>query len=277
MLKKQVHGILKKQENIFNLNSFDRDDRKYCFYTMKEVSVFIICLLLISVVRGEEDLTCKAGEGVAYGKIFTSGPASQCSGISKITTEAECKLAAEYNSKNNIDTNEGFGGRLSYLYNPPGCLYLSGTNKYYWNDNTKSTTKCSNYRKCICKTKTCTKCPINTYSEGGINPTCTPCPNDRPTTNFKTGQSKCIPVPPITCKPGYGYNGGDGITVPKKCLKCNGRGYSKGGNHAICEDCVYQYELSKNHDDCFDPTEKSNKEKTRRSFKTNGSTERNTK
>ena len=27
---------------------------------------------------------------------------------------------------------------------PPGCIYNSGNNKYYWNDYTKSTTQCSN-------------------------------------------------------------------------------------------------------------------------------------
>ena len=48
--------------------------------------------------------------------------------------------------------------------------------------DTKSTKQCSNRYKCICKTKTCIKCPINTYSEGGINPTCTPCPKDTPYT-----------------------------------------------------------------------------------------------
>ena len=52
---------------------------------MKEISLYIICLLLISVVSGE-DLTCKAGYGIG---IFTSGLASQCSGLSKVTTEAE--------------------------------------------------------------------------------------------------------------------------------------------------------------------------------------------
>ena len=57
--------------------------------TMKEVSVVIICLLLISVVRGE-DITCKAGYGMIPTDIRTSG--SQCSGISKITTEAECEI-----------------------------------------------------------------------------------------------------------------------------------------------------------------------------------------
>ena len=101
--------------------------------------LFIIWLLLISIVSGEEDLTCEAGEGVAYGKIFTFGPASQCSGISKITTEEECKLAAEYNSKNNIDRNTGYGGRNSWSDNPSGCFY--DTKSYWWNYDTKSTYK----------------------------------------------------------------------------------------------------------------------------------------
>ena len=50
---------------------------------MKVVSVLIICLLLIFVVRGE-DVTCKAGERV-IGGIFTSGSASQCSGLSNVS------------------------------------------------------------------------------------------------------------------------------------------------------------------------------------------------
>ena len=55
---------------------------------MKEIILlFIICLLLISVVSGEEDLTCKPGEGIWIPTdIRTSGSASQCSGLSKITT-----------------------------------------------------------------------------------------------------------------------------------------------------------------------------------------------
>ena len=94
--------------------------------TMKVVSVLIICLLLISVVRGEEDVTCKAGEGRGYPDIRTSG--SQCRGVSKITTEAECKLAAEYNRKNNIDKNDGYGGRSRqkgsprFPFSPCGAL-----------------------------------------------------------------------------------------------------------------------------------------------------------
>ena len=159
--------------------------------------VFIICLLFISVVRGEEGLTCKAGYGMIGTDIRTSG--SQCSGLSKITTEAECKLAAEYNSKNNIDKNVGYGGRQSETGEAPGCTHLN-TNKYHFNENTKSEIRCSGGGKCICKPKVCTKCPINTYSAGGINPTCTPCPNDRITANFTTGhaydmvKSKCYDI-----------------------------------------------------------------------------------
>ena len=45
--------------------------------------------------------------------------------------------------------------------------------------------------KCICKTKTCTKCPINTYSEGDINPICTAC---KPGEVTNSEQSKCYGV-----------------------------------------------------------------------------------
>ena len=49
------------------------------------------CISVSTTVTGE-DVTCKAGETpAAYG--FASGDASQCSGLSKITTEAECELA----------------------------------------------------------------------------------------------------------------------------------------------------------------------------------------
>ena len=183
---------------------------------MKEISLFVIWLLLISIVSGE-DVTCKPGYGVG---IFTSGSASQVCGISKITTWQECKLAAEYNSKNNIDKNRGYGGRVSSSGAPPGCFYFSvsgSDKKYYWNTNTKSTRKCSNSKKCICKTKTCSKCPItcikcpiNTYSEGGTNPTCTPCPKDTPYTatnlNIFTSINSCAAEEdPLNCEAGTGY------------------------------------------------------------------------
>ena len=184
-----------------------------------KVILFVLLQFVFMSAVNSEDLTCKVGEGVyGSGAIFTSGSASQCSGLSKISTEAECKLAAEYNSKNNIDKNKRYGGRWRSSGVPPGCFYWSGFDKYLWNTNTKSTRKCSNTYKCICKTKTCIKCPINYYSKGGINPTCTPCPKKTPTTNFKTGQSKCIPVPTIKCEPGHEFIN-NGITKKKKCVK----------------------------------------------------------
>ena len=91
-----------------------------CFVTITTIVIIIV------VATAPNDFTCKAGEGAPSGKIFTSGLASQCSGISKITTEAECKLAAEYNSKNNIDKNKGFGEALSI----PGCSYPPGCSWY---------------------------------------------------------------------------------------------------------------------------------------------------
>ena len=127
---------------------------------MKEVSVLIICWLLISVVGGV-GVTCKAGEGAFDYSIFTSGPASQCSGWSKITTAEECKAAAIYNKKSKIDDNIGYNGELSRIKNPPGCIYKSSdTNKYEFNDHTEAKGKCSKDTRCICKRKICIKCPI---------------------------------------------------------------------------------------------------------------------
>eukprot|EP00942_MAST-04A_sp_MAST-4A-sp1_P011612 g11612.t1 len=171
------------------------------------VHVLIICLLLISVVSGK-DLTCKPGEGVPTGVYgFTSGPPSQCSGIDSITTEEDCKAAAEYNRKNNIDDNDGYAGRVSYSYRPYGCYYYKMINwhKYWFNGYHNPTKGCDSERKCICKAKLCSKCPKNTYSEGGINPTCTSCPNDRPFTKLLSKQDSIDAcTSDLLCKPGYG-------------------------------------------------------------------------
>ena len=206
------------------------------------VNMLILLLLsqymIILIVNGK-DLACEAGYGAPSGKIFISGSASQCSGLSKITTEAECELAAEYNSKNNIDKNVGYWGRTSWSKYPPGCIYYLSGNYYYWNDDdTKSTAICSYIRKCICKPKTCVKCPINTYSKGGTNPTCTPCPFHAPTTNFKTGQSfnGCIRVPRKKCDAGRRVIG-DGITRKIICTECPINTYGKGGINPSCTPC----------------------------------------
>jgi hypothetical protein len=171
----------------------------------------------------DAECACKPGYGQS---IFTSGSASQCSGVSKITTEAECRAAAEYNKKNNIDTNHGYWGRFNRSWvgkkrggwssPPPGCFFRSESNnkgynnEYYFNNDTKSTTECSNRYKCICKPKTCTQCPINTYSKGGIKATCTRCPSYAPNTasNLKIFHSinVCTKSDTYYCDAGFGYN-----------------------------------------------------------------------
>jgi len=201
-----------------------------------------------SCTKVKDAITCKAGERVISGKIFTSGDASQVCGVSKITTEAECKSAAEYNRKNKIYITRNSGNSNIPIYNhgadwasdPPGCIYYH--DNYYFNiPPGGSTVKCSNKAKCICKPKQCSRCPINTYNDkAGINPTCTPCPNDRPTTNFTTGQTSinaCIPVPPIKCEAGYGFIPGNGITKRKQCIKCKPNTYSTGGMEVKCAPC----------------------------------------
>ena len=63
-----------------------------CRKQMKVLNILLVLFIsqyMMLLVAADKDLTCKAGEAVASGEIFTSGLASQCSGISKITTEAE--------------------------------------------------------------------------------------------------------------------------------------------------------------------------------------------
>ena len=88
---------------------------------IKVILFVLLQCVFMSAINGQ-DVACKVGEFRPPTDIRTSGDASQCSGLSKITTEAECKLAAEYNSKNNIDKNGGYGGRGVVGY-PPGCIY----------------------------------------------------------------------------------------------------------------------------------------------------------
>jgi hypothetical protein len=173
-------------------------------------------------------------------------------GISKITTEAECKAAAKFNRENHIDRVNGYLGPENFGYGygaypdlsrqPRGCIKVNG--HYTFNGvatkvETNINRKCSKYGDgaCICKPNTCITCPINTFSEGGIYPTCTPCPKDRPTTNFTIRQATCIPVPKIKCKPGYKFTIGDGITRKKECTMCKVNTYSPGGVEVKCSPC----------------------------------------
>ena len=103
-------------------------------FKIKIISLlFIIVISFILLIHVAYGLKCKAGEGIA--PMFTSGLASQCSGLSKITTEAECNATAEYNRKNNIDKNWGYLAQTRESYFPYGCFYYH--NNYYWNYHTK--------------------------------------------------------------------------------------------------------------------------------------------
>lgn len=136
--------------------------------------IFVSQYMLVLVVSGT-DVTCKAGEGA--GTKLPTGFASQCGG-SKLYNIYDCKAAAKYD-------NKGYYGNIYSSDLPYGCIFWRG--QYRWNYNGQPTSQCSTECKCICKTKKCFKCPINTYNnKGGLNPTCTRCPYNRPTTNFKT-------------------------------------------------------------------------------------------
>ena len=131
--------------------------------TMKQVRVLIICLLLLSVVRGK-DVTCKAGYGV------DPGPTSRTSGLCPylITTESECRAAA-----NHMKKRFGVVRDMSYQPSrPPGCWE---TSSIWLNTNFKSKGLCSKDDPCICKTNKCVKCKPQHYSKGGKNAICEFC------------------------------------------------------------------------------------------------------
>ncbi len=56
-----------------------------------KVILFVVLQCMFMPAVNSEDVACKVGEFRPPTDIRTSG--SQCSGLSKITTEAECKLA----------------------------------------------------------------------------------------------------------------------------------------------------------------------------------------
>ena len=69
---------------------------------IKVILFVVLQWVFMSAVNG--DVICKVGEHERWvvGPIDIRTSGSQCSGISKITTEAECEAAAEYNRKTNI-------------------------------------------------------------------------------------------------------------------------------------------------------------------------------
>eukprot|EP00943_MAST-04B_sp_MAST-4B-sp1_P009083 g9083.t1 len=171
---------------------------------------------------------CEAGKSGEH--VITDTVPIRSSGqcTAYITNEADCKEAAKANNIN-IQHFE----KRDDQYRPKGCYYNNG-NRLTFNSRSSSTRNCRYWQRCLCKTeKHCKNCPKNTYSLGGHNSTCVACPSDKPTTNFTTGQSSCMRVPPITCKPGFGVSG-DGINTTKTCTKCLKNTYSDGGVDPSC-------------------------------------------
>eukprot|EP00942_MAST-04A_sp_MAST-4A-sp1_P003513 g3513.t1 len=229
---------------------------------MRLVNIVIICLIFVSGVSCY-GLTCKAGEHRPPTDIRTSGYASQCSGLSKITTEAECKLAAEYNSKNNIDENVGYQGVGSGAdatctpcpKDTPTTNLKTGQSKCI----SVPTIKCDPGQEFIndgiTTKKECTQCKINTYSVGGDDIKCTPCSNDKPTTNGHTGQKSINSCK--ECEPGYGMVSSS-KTQYYYCESCkykivHGKPTASPGGRSKCEICPSGSQPIDDHSRCEDP------------------------
>jgi len=184
----------------------------------------------VYAVKGQ-GFSCGKGEGMPPTDIRTSFPV--CSGISKITTAAECQLAAEYNSKNNIDKNGGYGYRVSAPPGsgfPPGCVYNSGDNKYYFNDDTNSTDSCNSAIACICKTKPCIDCPSGSYQDEAGSTSCKSCAAGK----HGLGEGKTSEIEACTkCEPGK-YQSEEGQAT---CNPCKVNTYSPDGRVDICPNC----------------------------------------
>lgn len=165
-----------------------------------QIKVILFLLLHCTFITAvnSEDPICNAGEFAT--SILSSGdPSKVCGDNNKITTVAECIAAADYNYNNKIDkNNKGWNSEdiVSVTFTPPGCYHaISGW--YFFNTDTTSTIQCCNNFKCICKTKTCTKCPSGTYQdETGSASGCKNCASG--TYNTEQGQTSCK-----TCEQGH--------------------------------------------------------------------------
>ncbi len=196
------------------------EDRPYTFLNKQDSEN--------SCTSKKDAFKCKAGEEVSN---FYTGDCKET------MTSDECR---EWANKENLIYQ---GQTIFKNMYPQGCFQEG--NKIWFNDHLKLTNNCgtkvdgANMVNCICKTKACTKCPINTFnSKGGIDPTCTPCSKETPTTNFQTGQSKCMSVPTIKCNAGHEVTG-DAITKKKECKPCDINHYNdnNNGTDVKCKPC----------------------------------------
>jgi len=203
-----------------------------------KVILFVVLQCIFLSVVGGQGSNCNPGESVWRYDTFKSGSASQCSGIYKITTMAECRKAAEYNSKNDIDKSGGFYsvGGYSLYDTPPGCYY--DHENYLWNSNIDSTKKCSFYEICICKPKTCTKCPSGRYQdETGSTGPCKTCGSGK----YNTEQGQTTKSSCKTCEQGHSCK--DASSENEQ--KCPSGTYQDETGSTTCKSCasgMYNFE-----------------------------------
>jgi hypothetical protein len=123
----------------------------------------------------QSECTCAPGTG------WTTETTQNSCNNNEIMTQEECKHAAE-----SSNTNFLVGNAYSPHF-PRGCSQsIHSKDQYYWNpiESPTQNQNCGAHMasSCICKKSTCSKCPTNTYGEGGANKFCKSCPHDAPFT-----------------------------------------------------------------------------------------------
>eukprot|EP00943_MAST-04B_sp_MAST-4B-sp1_P009759 g9759.t1 len=146
--------------------------------------------------KNHYNIKCKAGQ---YEALYNTKTRSKCE--FPITSEKECKKAAQFNKANGIDKNNGYGGATDTTADPYGCFHNKGFNdKYFFNYHKESPTRCSkNEKSCLCDHVSCQPCQRNTYGDDGK--TCKTCPTNRPMSG--EGSKHVGYCREFTCPPGY--------------------------------------------------------------------------
>jgi hypothetical protein len=182
--------------------------------------------------------TCQPGHGNTPLKrgycAAIIGDAKRC-----VSDECKSKVGRECEEMGKkLGLSQTWGGfRATGHGDPAGCftfynsLYVFQTNNGAHDAESMEPAMNSN-KMSICK-KGCFECPANTFSNGGDDAICRPCPsspngNTKYSTNGKTKQSECVP----SCVAGYGVNEKGG-----ECVTCPVNHYSTGGLDADCQKC----------------------------------------
>ncbi len=156
--------------------------------------------------------TCNIGEGMDPTQVTN---AAGC--MNPITTEAECKemqmadASKSYRSGNAADPNYCSLWNAAYQFTPPSVTTY---------------VKCSSNEICICSLKTCSTCPLGTYSAGGVAALCKTC---------EVGHSCPDPKKnPIPCPIGT-YQGSTGSS--NNCTLCDTGMYNDEAGQTACKTC----------------------------------------